>query len=124
MNLEDNKFVDNSLEAHTKRNESPAPTFQAPSHGFTLGPTPLPAPTLSLGKYIDKNLQKATKLTLESFLQGQQYQAELPQDNIPRKQFFKPCFPVVYLNNLYIECYKFYQQYEDYFDITRAKELN
>lgn len=67
----DNKLVGNSLRALTQSNSSPTPTLQAIFLGLTL--SLILDPTLALGRYIDKNLQKTIKVALKSFFQGQQH---------------------------------------------------
>lgn len=65
----------------------------APISGFALVviPTPIvalapafvPAPNIQIGRYTNKNLQRATKLALKLFLKGQEYsqnQAKAIQD--------------------------------------------
>ena len=47
----------------------PKPTFVV-SCTFTPAPTSAPGPP---GRYIDKDLQKTTKLALELFVKGQEY---------------------------------------------------
>ena len=60
-------------------NDSGTPNFtSAISHMQTLAPTqvltPIPTFALSpLARYIDENLQKATKLAIKLFIKGQKY---------------------------------------------------
>ena len=60
--------------APTDDSGTPKPT-PAISHAPTLAPAQAPAPAPASvpgppGRYIDKNLHKATKLALESFVKG------------------------------------------------------
>lgn len=67
MNLRNNELADNLLEASIESNSSPASI----SWSFSFGPIPAPififASASILVKYINEDLQKATKLTLKSF---------------------------------------------------------
>lgn len=81
INLVDNKFIGNPLRAPTKSRNFFLSTSKAFSHDFSLSltlnlasthaPSSAPASNNQVGRYTDKNLQKATKLALESFFQGQ-----------------------------------------------------
>ena len=112
---------------------------RAPSNDSgTLSHTPAmlriltPAPALSLApaklvaKYTNTDLQRATKLALELFVQGQQQaQSQIaPLALEPRKRPFKARFPDLYYGNSHMDCYRFCQQCEDHFETVGAKRLN
>ena len=93
-------------------------------------PAPAPAPPLALtklvAKYTDANLQLATKLALELFVQGQQKgqsQIAPPALELQEKPF-KAWFADLYYGNLHMNCYWFCQQCKDHFEIARAKRPN
>lgn len=65
INPEDNKLTGNNLKVFIKNIISLTSTFQSSFCGFILGPTSIPVSAQV--KYTNKDLQKATKLTLESF---------------------------------------------------------
>lgn len=79
MNSTDNNLAGDPPEAPTESSGSPTFIFQAFSCNLTLtpalglAPALVPAPAPAIGRYIDKNLQIATKLALELFLQGQKH---------------------------------------------------
>lgn len=83
INPADNELAGDLPEATIESSNSLALIFQLPSCGSTPSPTPDPALGLALdlaldlasavGRYTDKNLQKAIKLTLEFFFQDQEY---------------------------------------------------
>lgn len=66
---------------------------------------PIPSPVFTIDRYTDKNLQIATKLTLESFLWGQEYgqaqalMASAPAQLESQKQTFKAYFLKLYFGN-------------------------
>lgn len=78
---------------------SPAPA-PAPSRG----PTPAP------GKRTDEDLQRITKLCMESFIQGQGQTKAHPE---PRERPLKARFPDLYYGKSHMDCYHFCQQCED-----------
>ena len=64
----ENEFIGGLLGASTKDSNTPTPSltiFQAQTH------TPAPTPASLGGTYTNVDLQRATKLALESFVQGQ-----------------------------------------------------
>ena len=64
---------------------------------------------LSLSKrYINKNLQKTTKLALELFIKGQKY-GQLQVNSIYQKQPLKAWFFNLFYKNLQLDCYCFCQ---------------
>ena len=93
-------------------------------------PTPAPAPPLApaelVAKYTDADLQRATKLALKLFVQGQKWaQSQMaPPALEPRERTFKARFPDHYYSNSPMDCYQFCQQCEDYFETAGAKRLN
>ena len=62
------------------------------------------------------DLQKATKLALESFLQGQAH----AQGSEPQEKPLKACFPDPYWGNSHQDCYRFCQQCKDHFKTAGA----
>lgn len=103
--------------AHTESSGSPFPSLvpsRAPTPGpapvVTPAPAPTPAPSTSVSRYTDEDLQRATKLALESFFQRQKHaqnQAGVTQDTGPRERPFKARFPEMYSGNSHMDCYKF-----------------
>ena len=75
--------------------QTPALT-EVPMPAQTLAPaqTPAPAPGPP-GRYTDKDLQRATKLALESFVQGQEH-GQLQANSVLREQPLKAWFPNLY----------------------------
>ena len=61
----------------------------------TLVDTPAPTLVPLRGTYTDVNLQRAIKLALESFVQGQAH----TQGSEPREKPLKACFPDLYWGN-------------------------
>ena len=90
--------------------------------------TPVFAPAFALGlsdRYMDKDLQRITKLALESFVQGQEY-GQLQANPTPGNRQLKARNSDLYYRHLYIECYYLYWQYKDYFnmaDVTESKRI-
>lgn len=133
VDLINDKLAD-APEAPTKSIGSPAPTFLSFSWGLTSGPTPVLAPISAsgsapiVGQYTDKDLQRATKFALESFLQGPKHGqaqaaaalalAPTPTHLEPRKYPLKARFPKLYLGNSHLAYYKCCQQYENHFNIA------
>ena len=89
-----------------KRNSTPAishifiPVFAqalalAPTSASISGPP---------GRYTDKNLQRTTKLTLKSFVKGQEYGQA---NSVPWDIAFKDWNPDFYYRSLHMECYYF-----------------
>ena len=93
--------------------QTPAPT-QAPA------PTPAPGP---LERYTDKDLQRATKLALESFVKGQEH-GQLQANSALREQPLKARFLDLYYGNSHLNCYRFCQQYKDHFETVGANGPN
>ena len=65
-----NKLAGGPPEAPTKGSNTPTPSLPI-SQAQTLADVSAPTPTPSGGIYIDVDLQKAIKLALELFVQGQ-----------------------------------------------------
>lgn len=121
----DDELDDGPPGASTESSGSMAPTSQVSSRAPTLGPTP--APNTSVGRYTDEDLQKATKLALESFLQGQEHaqrQAGFQVPAEPRERPLKARFPDLYFGNSHLDRYRFCQQCEDHFKTARATGSN
>ena len=75
--------------APTEGNSTPSPSpvvSQAPAPAQasapTLAPASAPGPP---GRYTDEDLQRATKLALESFVKGQEH-GQLQASSVPREQ--------------------------------------
>ena len=94
----------------------------APAQAPALTPTPASAPGPP-GRYTDEDLQRATKLALESFVKGQEH-GQLQANSAPREQPLKARFPDLYYGNSHLDCYRFCQQCEDHFKIARANRPN
>ena len=73
-----------------------------------------PAVESLVAKYTKEDLQKILRTVFEA-------QA---LSNGAREKPLKARSPDVYRDKSYMECYNFYQQYEDYFATTRAKSPN
>ena len=92
-------------------NDSGTPSH-TPAVSRVLIPAPAPssAPAKLVDKYTNANLQRATKLALELFVQGQQEvqsQMALPVLE-PQEWPLKAWFPDFYYGNSHIDCYRFY----------------
>ena len=59
-----------------------------------------------LGRYIDENLQKSTKLVLELFIQDQEH-GQLYVNSTLWKRSLKAQFPNLYYKNFYLNRYYF-----------------
>ena len=105
----------------------PTPTVsRAPTPALAQAPAPTTAPASAPGppgRYTDKDLQRATKLALESFVKGQEY-GQLQANSAPCEQPLKAWFPDLYYENSHLDCYCFCQQCEDHFETTGANEPN
>ena len=83
------------------------------SHNFAVLCIPTPAPALLLApaklvvKYTNANLQRATTLALEFFIQGQQQaQSQMACPALEScKKPLKAWFPKLYYGNLHMDCY-------------------
>ena len=80
--------------APTNGSGTSEPTFAVfcvPTPTPTQAPTPTPAPASALGspkRYMDKDLQRTTKLVLELFVKGQEH-GQLQANSAPCKQPLK-----------------------------------
>ena len=77
----------------------------------TFAPAPPLAPAELVAKYTNADLQRATKLVLKLFGEGQQ-QAQIqmaPPALEPQERPLKPWFPDLYYSNSHIDCYRFCQ---------------
>ena len=92
--------------------------------------TPALAPPLAsaklVAKYTNADLQRAIKLALKLFVQGQQQaQSQIaPPALETQERPLKARFPDLYYNNLYMDCYWFCQQCKDHFKTAKAKRPN
>lgn len=78
---------------------------------------PIPSPP---NIYTNVDLQRTTKLALKFFIKGQKYGKVnfAPWDKALKAQNLD-----LYYGSSYIECYYFYEQYKDYFDMANAINL-
>ena len=111
--------------APNKRNSTPV-VFCAPIPAPAQAPASTSAPASApglLGRYMDKNLQRATKLALELFVKGQGH-GQLQANAAPHEQPLKAWFPNLYYGNSHLDCYCFCQQCEDHFKTARDNGPN
>ena len=110
----------------TRRNAGGAPTDDSgtpvptPAVSRTPAPASVPGPP---GRYTDEDLQRATKLTLEFFVKGQEH-GQLQANFAPRKQPLKARFLDLYYGNSHLDWYRFCQQCEDHFETAGANGPN
>ena len=71
----------------------------------------------SSDRYTDEDLQRATKLALESFAKSHKYGQA---NSALRERAFKACNPDLYYESSHMECSYFCRQCEDYFDTVGA----
>ena len=112
----------------TCRNTGGAPTNGSGTPELTPAVSRAPTPALASapgpsGRYINEDLQRATKLALESFVKGQEL-GQLQASSAPCKQPLKAQFPNLYYRNSHLNCYCFCLQCEDYFKIAEANRPN
>ena len=119
----------NAGKAPTNGSGTPKPT---PAISCASNPAPAQAPASTpafasaLGppeRYTDKDLQKATKLTLKLFVKGQEH-GQLQANSAPCEQPLKSWFPDLYYGNSHLDCYCFCQQYEDHYETAEANRPN
>ena len=113
------KFAGGPPGAPTKGSNTPTPSPPV-SRAQTPADAPAPTPAPPSGTYTDVDLQRATKLALESFVQGQAH----AQGSEPREKPLKARFPDLYWGNSHQDCYRFCQQCEDHFETAGAKGSN
>ena len=96
----------------TRRNAGGAPTDDngtpVPIPAVSRAPTPVPAPASvpgPPGRYTDEDLQRATKLALESFVKGQEHGQA---NSASRDRALKARNPDLYYESSHMECYYFY----------------
>ena len=108
--------------ASTNNSGTPEPipaVFCAPTSAPAQALAPAPASVSGpLGRYMDEDLQRATKLALQLFVKGQEHGQT---NSAPRDRALKAQNPDLYYRSLHIECYYFCRQCEDYFDTAGAK---
>ena len=92
----------------------------------TPAPAPPPAPAKLVAKYTNADLQRATKLALKLFIQGQQQaQSQMaPLALEPQEWPLKAWFQDLHYGNSHMDCYRFCQQCEHYFETTEVKRPN
>ena len=97
--------------------DSNTPTFFPPvSWAQTLALTPAPPQVPSFTEKLCQQLLKTYTVTVK--LLEQNYGSG------PRKQPLKARFPKLYYGNLHMDCYRFCQQCEDYFETAGASGPN
>ena len=96
---------------------TPAPAqTHAPAQALAPAPTSVPGPS---GRYMDEELQRATKLAIELFVKGQEH-GQLQVSTAPRDRPFKARNPDFYYGGSHMECFYFCRQCEDYFNTVGA----
>ena len=95
--------------------EAPVETTPTPSTASAPSQAPASAPAPAL--YTQEDLQRITKLCMDSFLQGNRQEG-------PREGQLKARFPDLYYGKSHIECYHFCQQCKDHFDTAGATGSN
>ena len=108
--------------APTKGSNTPTPSPPV-SWAQTPADAPAPTPAPPRGTYTDADLQKVTKLALDSFIQGQahaQGSASATRD-IALDGSLKARKPDLYYGCSHMECYHFCRQCEDYFETAGTK---
>ena len=113
------EFARGLLRVPNKGSNTPIPSppvSRAQTPADALAPTPAPL----RGTYTNMNLQRATKLALKSFVQGQAH----AQGSDPQEKSLKARFLNLYLGNSHQDCYRFCQQCKDYFETAGAKSSN
>ena len=105
--------------AATEGSNTPTPSSPV-SRAQTPANAPAPTPAPPKGTYTDVDLWRATKLTPESFIQGQAH----AYGSEPREKLLKACFSDLYWGNSHQDCYRFCQQCKDHFDTVGAKGSN
>lgn len=73
MNPKNNKFIDNPSRDRIKSNSSLVSISWSPSCSSILSRALVSVPASTLVKYTNEDLQRAIKLALESFFQGQKH---------------------------------------------------
>ena len=86
----------------------------------TLASAAAPGP---LGKYTDKDMQRATMLALELLVKGQEH-GQLQANFSLCKQPLKAWLSNLYYGNLHLDCSCFCQQCKDYFETARDNGPN
>ena len=108
--------------APTEGSNTPTPSPPV-SWAQTPADAPAPTPAPPRGTYTDADLQRATKLALDSFIQGQAYaqgSASATRDEASDRPL-KTRNPNLYYRSSHIECYHFCRQCEDHFETASAK---
>lgn len=75
----------------------------------------------ALDKYTDEDLQRITKLCMDSLLQGQ---GQSQANQKPQERPFKARFPDLYFGKSHMDCYHFCQQCGDHFNTAQATGTN
>ena len=78
---------------------------------------PVLAESILAFKYSKVDLMRILKIFSKS-------KDQKPKAKVPRKRPLKAKVPDVYFGKLHMDCYHFYQQYEDHFEIDNATRSN
>ena len=112
-----------SSSSRPRRNVRQGPTRSPQAEDISRPSEETPAPSTEEAtgpaKYTEEDLQRITKLCMESFLQAQGSRHEGP-----REGQLKARFPDLYYGKSHMECYHFCQQCEDHFDTAGATGSN
>ena len=100
--------------AHTNDSGTPKLTIavsRIPTPAMAQAPAPTPVPALASvsgppGRYMDENLQRATKLALKLFVKGQEHD-QLQANSALREHPQKARFSHLYYGNSHLNCYRF-----------------
>ena len=80
-------------------------------------PTPTPAPVLASGKYINADFYQFIKVFIDAQKRSGTHEG-------PWESLLKARFPDLYYRKFYMDCYQFFQQYEDHFKTASATGPN
>lgn len=108
------ELAEGAQEAPTDNSGTPVPT----SRTLILASTPVLTPS-SAPASTNELFKKFMKACLEN-----QTQAPAPSQAEPREQPLKAWFPDFYYKNLYIDCYHFCHQCQNYFETAGATRPN
>ena len=83
----------------------------------------VPPPAIYSGMYTDADLQRATKLALKLFIQGQTHAqgSKSAARDKALDRFLKPRNPDLYYKSSHMECYHFCRQCKDHFETAGIK---
>ena len=108
----------NAQQASARSNQpKKAPVETTPTLSTANALSQVPALALAPALYTQEDLQRITKLCMDSFLQGNRQEG-------PREGQLKARFPDLYYGKSHMECYHFCQQCKDHFDTAGATGSN